>query len=87
MHDTQEDFSKRDAERRLRAEEILASRAAEYEGLSTQDTRALIHELRVHQIELEMQNDELRQAQFEIETMRDQYADLYDFAPVGYLTV
>ncbi|MEO5715809.1 MAG: PAS domain S-box protein [Luteolibacter sp.] len=51
------------------------------------DSQRLLHELEVHQIELEMQNAELRLARDEAESVRNKYTDLYDFAPVGYFTL
>lgn len=51
------------------------------------DNTQLVHELQVHQIELEMHNEALRHAFEEVDALRDRYADIYDFAPVGYFTL
>jgi PAS domain S-box-containing protein len=51
------------------------------------DVDALIHELQVHQIELEMQNEELRNSRIELEKLHEKYYDLYNLAPVGYFTL
>jgi PAS domain S-box-containing protein len=79
------------AELRWRAEEIAREKAAQppddLENLSPDETRRTLHELRVHQIELEMQNEELRRTQTELFASRARYFDLYDLAPVGYATV
>lgn len=49
--------------------------------------QTLVHELRVHQVELEQQNEELRAAQRDLAQAHERYVDLFDFAPVGYVTV
>ncbi len=59
----------------------------EIEALSPEGVRALVHELDVHQAELELQNEELRNVTLELETARDRFRDLFDFAPAGYLTL
>ncbi len=72
---------------RQRAETLLRAKPADMPTMPTEDVQALVHELNVHQIELEIQNEELRQSQLELAHARDRYSDLYDFAPVGYLTL
>ncbi|MBK9442833.1 MAG: PAS domain S-box protein [Comamonadaceae bacterium] len=61
--------------------------AATPESTPTRSATETLHELQVHQIELEMQNEALRQTQLAFEQQRDRYLDLYEFAPVGYLTL
>ena len=57
------------------------------QDLSLDEISVLVHELQVHQIELEMQNDELRRSQISLEEANRKYSDFYDFAPVGFLTL
>jgi PAS domain S-box-containing protein len=71
---------------RKRAEKILSQGSKAVRKIPVEDIKRLIHELDVYQIELDMQNDELRKAQAEIELSRTKYVDLYDFAPIGYFS-
>ncbi len=76
-----------DTQLRRRAEDRLdAKPSALHMPRSDDDAKRLVHELEVHQIELEMQNAELKRAQEELESSRNKYVELYDFAPVGYFT-
>ena len=73
---------------RQRAEEQLQSDVAMHaQPRSPMEIKNLLHELQVHQIELEMQNDELRRTKSELDVERARYLELYDLAPIGYLTV
>jgi PAS domain S-box-containing protein len=72
---------------RKRAEALVSSSPEAPCTLTPEEVRTLVHDLSVHQIELELQNDELLQAQLQIERTRDELARLYHQAPVGYLTL
>jgi two-component system CheB/CheR fusion protein len=72
---------------RKQAEKVVQEKAADFQDIPAGGVQELIHELQVHQIELEMQNDELRRAQLELEDSRNKYYELYDFAPIGYFTL
>jgi len=64
-----------------------ASKSSAALANSALDTRRLLHELQVHQVELEMQNAALQEARDRMETSLAKYTDLYDFAPVGYFSL
>lgn len=72
---------------RSQAETLMIKSKGTPTDLSYKDVQALIHDLSVHQIELEMQNDELQQAQREMQQVRDEYLKLYNHAPAGYISL
>ncbi len=73
---------------RLKAEEQLKQKQTDAAGEEKEpDLKKLLHELQVHQIELEMQNEELRQAYVTTETALKKYTMLFDLAPVGYFSL
>src|SRR5262245_23780191 len=87
MSGTQSSHSSSLALLRRKAEERLRQKEQRLPRMSRDAMRALIHELQVHQIELQMQNEQLRLTQEELEEARERYVELFDLAPVGYLTL
>ena len=72
---------------RRHAEDRLGEKKDElHPTLTGEDPQRLVHELDVHHLELEMQNEELKRSQDELELSRNKYIELYDFAPIGYFT-
>jgi PAS domain S-box-containing protein len=74
-------------ELRARAEKAVRATLRDITALANRDVQGLIHDFQVQEVALEMQNESLELAQRELESWREQYEDLHDFAPVGYLTI
>jgi signal transduction histidine kinase/ActR/RegA family two-component response regulator len=72
--------------RRQAEEQLYVKTAARQSPQNMEEIQRIVHELEVHQIELEMQNAELFKAREELDLSRDNYIELYDFAPIGYFT-
>jgi two-component system CheB/CheR fusion protein len=79
--------SRKGAALRERAEQKLKQRKSSSPPRRDEDLQRLVHELEVHQVELEIQNEELRATRLDAETMAARYAELYEFAPMGYATL
>ena len=76
------------ANKRIAGNSTLAIDAIDaIEAMTVQDVQRLFQELQVHQVELEIQNDELQRVQDALQSERERYLDLYEHAPVGYCSV
>ncbi|HWQ20462.1 MAG TPA: hypothetical protein VN455_11835 [Methanotrichaceae archaeon] len=84
------DEFEQDGDLRRQAEELLRDGKGSLAGSMAEegkDSQSLVHELQVHQIELEMQNEELKRSRLEAEDAMTRYSDLYDFAPIRLFTL
>ncbi|MFP4111063.1 MAG: PAS domain S-box protein [Desulfonatronovibrio sp.] len=72
---------------RILAEKLVREEKGVLSGLPPQEATRMLQELRMHQIELEMQNEEMQRVQLELEKSNSKYFELYDLAPVGYCTL
>lgn len=79
--------ARKDTTLHRRTEEFINKYPSAIKKIPAKEIQYLVEDLQVHKTELEVQNEKLRQAQLELETSRDRYSDLYDFAPVSYFTI
>jgi PAS domain-containing protein len=87
MYNEEFDFTNAEMLRRKAEEKLKEKQRTNGLPQSETDIKRLLHELQVHQIELEMQNEELRRANETTEKALKKYTILYDFAPLGYFTI
>jgi len=71
----------------MQAQEFMSKNPVAIKNIPPMDIKQLIEDLQVHEIELEMQNEELRRLQQNLEEERDKHSDLYDFSPISYFTM
>lgn len=72
---------------RQRAEDELQDSLMNFDNYSLKDIKSIIHEIQVHQVELEMQNDELQRAQESIKKTEEKYEYYYNFSPVAHVNI
>lgn len=87
MSDNKVELTPQQQEIQKNTEEVLAGAKSAIKEAISPVVDEILHELRVHQIELEMQNEELKRTQVDLEEANAHYLELYDFAPVGYLSL
>ncbi|MFP4136637.1 MAG: PAS domain-containing protein, partial [Candidatus Acetothermia bacterium] len=90
MTEEEEEAADKFEKLRQEAEEKLKDAIDSTGGVSNEDTpgiKGLLHELQVHQVELELQNEELRETRTRLRKMKEKYVDLYHSAPISYLTL
>ena len=73
--------------RQLAERRLAAKRAVELDDMTPDEIRALVHDLEIHKVELEIQNEQLTETQLTLEQAKERYRRLYESAPIGYLTL
>jgi PAS domain S-box-containing protein len=80
-------YNRKNGALRRTAEKRVVERVVEVDKLGRDELERMAHELDVHHVELEAQNEELRRSHQDVKQVRDRYLDLFDFSPVGYVSL